>query len=140
MSEKNSNRDLNNLNLYQSGNKSDVAMKFLVTTGLDVTKPGVLKEKTWDKIGNIIAFYKNWRGKAEKSGWRVNMKEYDQVVDSSLRLMTIQEILISKCLYYYRFEEIMGTSPNVGLLYIAELGHPDCITLNKLLKNIDAQK
>lgn len=58
MSEKNSNRDLNNLNSYQSGNKSDVAMKFLVTTRLDVTKPEVIKEKTWDKIGNIIAFYK----------------------------------------------------------------------------------
>lgn len=68
------------------------------------------------------------------------MKKYDQVMNSSLRLMTIQEIWISKCLYYYRFKEIMDISPNVGLPYIAELGHPDCITLNKALKNIDGQK
>lgn len=55
---KDSNGDLSNLNLYQSGNRSDAAMKFLVTTGLDVTKPGVTKEKTRDKIGNMIALYK----------------------------------------------------------------------------------
>ena len=57
LSKRNLNGDLNNLNSYQSGNKSNAAMKFLVTTGLDVTKPDVTKEKTWDKIGNMIALY-----------------------------------------------------------------------------------
>ena len=43
-------------------------MKFLVTTGLDITKPDVTKDKTRDKIGNIIALYKSWKDKAEKTG------------------------------------------------------------------------
>lgn len=46
MLERNLNRDLNNLNSYQSGDKSDTAMNFLVTTKLDVIKSGVIKEKT----------------------------------------------------------------------------------------------
>ena len=117
-------------------------MKFLVTTGLDVTKPGVTKEKTRDKIGNMIALYKRWRDKAEKTGWGVNVKEHDQVADSGSSLMTIREILISKCSYYYEFEEIMGTctSPNVAPPCIAELGYPDRVTLDDLLQDIDAQK
>ena len=61
LSERNSNGDLSNLNSYQSGNKWDAAMKFLVITGLDVTKPDVTEEKTRDKIGNMIALYKRWR-------------------------------------------------------------------------------
>lgn len=36
LSERNSYGDLSNLYSYQSGNKSDAALKFLVTTGLDV--------------------------------------------------------------------------------------------------------
>ncbi len=58
LSERNSRGDLSNLNSHQSVNKSDATMKFLVNTGLDVTKPGVTKEKTRDKIGNMIALYK----------------------------------------------------------------------------------
>lgn len=77
LSERNASGDLSNLHLYQSGNKSDAAMKFLVTTGLDVTKPGVTKEKTRDKIGNMIALYKKWRDKAEKTGWGVNVKDHN---------------------------------------------------------------
>lgn len=60
------------------------------------------------------------------------MKEYEQVADSGLSLMTIREILILKCSYYYKFEKIMSTSPNVALPYIAELGHPDYDTLDNL--------
>lgn len=80
------------------------------TTRLNVTKPGVTKEKTRDKIGNMIALYKKWRDKAEKTGWGVNVKDHNQVADSGSGLITIREILISKCPYYYQFEEIMGTS------------------------------
>lgn len=64
-------------------------MKFLVITGLDIIKLGVTKEKTQDKIGNMIAFYKSWRDKAEKTGWGVNVKEHDQAADSSSSLVTI---------------------------------------------------
>lgn len=68
------------------------------------------------------------------------MKKYDQAVDSDSNLMTIQEILISKCLYYYEFEKIMGKSLNIALSYIAESGHPNYVTINKPLKNINVQK
>ena len=139
LSERNLNGDLSNLNSYQSGNKSDAAMKFLVTTGLAVTKPGVTKEKTRDKIGNMIALYKRWEDKAGKTGWGVNVKEHDQVTDSSSSLMTIREILISKCSYYYEFEEIMGTSPNVAPPCIAESGHPDRVTMDEPLEDTKAQ-
>lgn len=73
LSERNSDGDLSNLNSYQSENKSDAAMRFLVTTGYDIEKHGVTKEKTRDKIGNMIVFYKRWRDKAESTGWGVNM-------------------------------------------------------------------
>lgn len=67
------------------------------------------------------------------------MKEHDQAIDSGLSLKIIQEILILKYFYYYEFEEIVGTSPNIALLYIAELKHLDYVTLKELLKNINAQ-
>lgn len=40
------------------GNKLNIAMKFLVFISLDISKSGVTKEKTQDKIGNNIMFYK----------------------------------------------------------------------------------
>ena len=88
----------------------------------------------------MIALYKRWRDKAEKTGWGVNVKEHDQAADSGSSLMTIREILISKCSYYYEFEEIMGTSPNVAPPYIVESGHPDRVTLDEPSEDIDAQK
>lgn len=115
-------------------------MKFLVTTGLDVTKPGVTKEKTRDKIGNMIALYKRWRDKTKQTGWGVNIKDHDQVADSGSSLMTIREILISKCSYYYEFQEIMGTLPNIAPPYIAESGQPDCVTMDKPSEDINTQQ
>lgn len=67
------------------------------------------------------------------------MKEHDQAADSGSSLTTIREILISKCLYY-EFEEIMGTSPNVAPSQIAESGHPDRVTMDEPLEDIDTQK
>lgn len=69
----------------------------------------------------MIVFYKRWKDEAKKTGWEVNVKEYNQVANSGLSLMIIQEILISKCLYYYEFEKIIGTSPNICPPYITEL-------------------
>ena len=43
-------------------------------------------------------------------------------------------------MYYYEFEEIMGKSSNIAPLYIAELGYLDYVTLDKLSKDINAQK
>lgn len=43
-------------------------------------------------------------------------------------------------MYYYEFEEIMGTSPNVAPPYIVESGYLDYVILDELLKDIDAQK
>lgn len=139
LSERNVNGDLNNLNLYQSGIKSGTAMNFLVSTRLDVTKPRVTKEKTRDKMGNMITPYKRWRNKAEEIGWGVNVKDHNQVADSGSSLITIQEILISKCSYYYEFGEIMDTLPNVAPPYIVESRHPDRITLKLVDKDIDMQ-
>ena len=68
------------------------------------------------------------------------MKKHDQAADSGLSLMTIQEILISKCSYYYEFEEIISTSPNVAPPYIAKSGHPDHVTIDEPLGDIDTQK
>lgn len=88
----------------------------------------------------MIALYKRRKDKAEKTGQRLNVKKYNQAADSSSSLIIIQEILISKCLYYYEFEEIIGTSPNVASSYIAKSRHPDCIIINKLLEDIDIKK
>lgn len=51
----------------------------------------------------------------------------------------IREILISKYLFFYKFEEIIGTSLNVAPPYISESGHPDCITAEDEVGDIGPQ-
>lgn len=51
LSKENYSEDFNNLYLYQSENKSDIIIKFLVIIRLDVTKLRVLKKnlrKNWE--------------------------------------------------------------------------------------------
>lgn len=68
---------------------------------------------------------------------RENKKEDDKFADSYSSLMTIWEIIILKCLYYYEFEEIKSTSKNICPPYIRKSGYLDYATLNEPSKNID---
>ena len=139
LSERDKNGNLSNLNFYQVGNKLDVAMKFFVSTDLDISKPGVTKEKTRDRIGNMLTLYKKWRDKVESTGWGINRKDHDQPPDDGASSMTIRQILIFKCSFFYEFTEIMGTSPNVAPPYISESGHPDCVTIQDETGDIESQ-
>lgn len=42
-------------------------MRFFVSLGLDITKLGLIKEKTWNKIRNMNRFFKKQRNKAKKT-------------------------------------------------------------------------
>lgn len=68
----------------------------------------------------------------------MNVKDHNQVANSGSGLITIREIFISKCPYYYQFEEIMGTSPNVAPPFLVESGHLDRIT-EEPIEDIDTQ-
>lgn len=64
---KNLNKNLSNLNSYQSKNNSNIAIKFGITIRLNVTKSNVIKKKIQDKIGNMITLYIRQKNKVKKN-------------------------------------------------------------------------
>ena len=96
--------ELSNFDLYQTGNKTTAAKKLLYDTGIAETKSGVTKEKTRDKLGTMIKLYKDWRDKAETTGWGVDPANHHHIANKSIGLQTIQEVLVLKCPWYYEFE------------------------------------
>lgn len=85
----------------------------------------------------MIALYKRQKDKIETIGLKENMKKHDKFADNCSSLMIIQEIMILKCLYYYEFEEIKGTSENICLPYIRKSRYLDYVILDEPSKNID---
>lgn len=61
------NRESYNFLLYFKRNKVEEAKQLLHDIGLKQIKLGVTKEKTRIKIGNMIALYKTWKNKVEKT-------------------------------------------------------------------------
>lgn len=109
--------------LYQKGNKTDACRQLLEETRL-IKKSGVSKQKTRDKIANMVALYKKWRDKADTTGWGLDVSNHDQVGDN-IYGKTIGEVLLLKCSFYYDFEEIMGDSPTINPPFLMESGHPN---------------
>lgn len=114
-----------NFDLYQTGNKTTATEKLLHNTGIAETKSGVTKEKARDKFGTMIKLYKDWRDKAETTWWGIDPANHHYTTNELIGPHTIQEVLISKCPWYYEFEAIMGGSPNVAPLFLMELENPD---------------
>ena len=117
--------ELTNFDLYQTGNKTTAAEKLLQYTGIAETKSGITKEKARDKLGTMIKLYKDWRDKAETTGWGVDPANYHYIANESIGPQTIQEVLISKCPWYYEFEAITGGSPTVAPPFLMESENPD---------------
>lgn len=109
--------------LYQKGNKADACKQLLEETRL-VEKNGASKQKTRDKIANMIALYKKWRDKADTTGWGLDISNHNQVGDNTFG-KTIREILLLKCSFFYDFEEIMGNSSIITPPFLMESDHPN---------------
>lgn len=88
-----------------------------------IKKSGVSKQKTRDKIANMVALYKKRRYKADTTGWKLDVSNHDQVGDNTYG-KTIREVLLLKCSFYYDFEEIKRDSPTINLSFLMESGHP----------------
>lgn len=116
------NGELCNWLLYLKGNKAEAARQLLADTRLGEAKLGVTKEKTRDKIGSMVAIFKTWTNTADETGWRLGVPRHDQVMDNT-RGSTIREVLLSKCPWFYQFEEIMCSSPTVAPPFLMESGH-----------------
>lgn len=82
-------------------------------------------------------FYKKWKNKIKKTGWKIDIKKYNQVANSNSSLIIIWEILLLKYWYYYKFEKIISIWSNIVLSYIVKLKYPDYVKLNKPLKDIN---
>ena len=135
--------ELSNFDLYQTGNKTTAAEKLLYDTGIAETKSGVNKEKDRDKLGTIIKLYKDWRDKAKTTGWGVDPANHRYTANELIGPQTIQEVLISKCPWYYEFEAIMGGSPNIAPPFLMESENPDWETFspkNDMYQDIDIQE
>lgn len=78
----------------------------------------------------MIKLYKDWRDKAETTGWGVDPANHHYTPNELIGSQTIQEVLISKCPWYYEFEAIMGGSPNVAPPFLMESENPDRETLS----------
>lgn len=109
--------------LYHKGNKADACRQLLEETKL-TEKSGVSKQKTRDKITNMIALYKKWRDKADTTGWGLDISNHNQVGDNTYG-KTIQEVLLLKCSFYHEFEKIMGESLIISPLFLMVSGHPN---------------
>lgn len=98
--------------LYHKWNKADVFRQLLEETRL-VEKVGISKQKTRDKIANMVALYKKWREKAGHYGWGLENFNHNHVGENTYG-RTLREILLLKCSFYYEFEEIMRESPTIS--------------------------
>lgn len=135
--------ELSNFDLYQTGNKLTAAKKLLYDTRIAETKSGVTKEKARDKLGTMIKLYKDWRDKAETTGWGIDPANHHYTANELIGPQTIQEVLISKCPWYYEFGAIMGRSPNVAPLFFMKSENPDRETLSpqdNIYQDIDTQE
>jgi hypothetical protein len=79
----------------------------LTKTELNILKSEISKKKARDKMMTMIKIYRNVRNMTKKTEREVNFTKHDVVVDNSKR-MTIKEMLIKKCFFYYEFDSLMS--------------------------------
>lgn len=126
LSLQNQHGNLANFNFFQTENKAGAARHFLDDNEIFKKKPGIIILKAQHKLINMVNLYKKWQKIAEKTGWRVNPINHSYIADESKGPQTICQVLTSKCLFYYDFEDIMGTAPNIVPSYLVESGYPNC--------------
>ena len=118
---------LTHLNTYQKSNKVEASRRLLEESGLGLQRPDISKEKTRDKIGQMIKTFKETRSLADTTGWGVDPTNHDVVADNT-RGETIKEVILKKCAWYYEFEEIMGDLPTITPPFLIESTQPDVTT------------
>jgi hypothetical protein len=96
-----------NLNVYQKNNKMKTCRRMLTKTELNILKSEISKKKARDKMMTMIKIYRNVRNITKEIEWEVDFTKHDVVVDNSKK-MTIKEMLIKKCFFYYEFDSLMS--------------------------------
>ena len=105
----------------------EASRRLLEESGLGLQRPDISKEKTRDKIGQMIKTFKETRSLADTTGWGVDPTNHDVVAENT-RGETIKEVILKKCAWYYEFEEIMGDLPTITPPFLIESTQPDVTT------------
>ena len=95
----------------------------LLESGLSAQRPDVSKEKARDKVAQMLKSFKETRALADQTGWGVYPTKHEVVAENT-RGITIKEVLIKKCPFYYELEEIMEDLPTITPPYIMESERP----------------
>ena len=111
-----------NYEAYSNGNQQTTGEQMLIETGLK-DKPGVNKKKASDKINDMIKTYKEWRLKAERSGWGTGENEHEEFALTG-GFQNVKTLLLSKCSWFYDFESFFHKHPTVNPPLIVESGGP----------------
>ncbi len=96
-----------NLNLFQKDNKIEMCKRLLNESELRAQRSDVFKEKTRDKMRQMMKQFKKTRSLTETTKWKVNIIKQN-VVTNNIREQIIKEIILKKCSYYYELENIMN--------------------------------
>ncbi len=106
-----------NLNAFQKENKVETFKKVLINIDLITLRLDISKEKKRDKLNQMIRLFKEIKALTKTTDWRVDLTKHDVVVDNT-RKITIREVLIKKCSFYYEFEEIMHDLSTITLSFV----------------------
>jgi hypothetical protein len=129
-----------NLDAYTRDNKMKACRKLLLKIELDTQRLDISKKKTRNKINQMIKTFKKVRNLAQKIEWEVNISKHDVIVEN-IREITIREVLIKKCSFYYEFEKIMRDISIITSSYVMKFIQSNLIQINDNSKDeIKTQK
>ncbi|MCJ1260593.1 hypothetical protein MMC22_000455 [Lobaria immixta] len=81
----------------------------------------------------MIKLYKSWRAKADTTGWGTDPDQHNDLTKSGI--VTVKSVILDKCLFYYTFEEIMGTNPSVAPPHLSESGRTNRVENTSVLED-----
>ena len=97
---------------------SDAAKRIHRETQLVESKPEVTPKMIWNKLRTMNNTYLKMRSTVETTGWGVDPAGHDKAI-------TIRSWVLKRCAWYYDFETLFGSSPNVSAPFLSESGQPD---------------
>lgn len=108
---------------YSTRTHTDIAERMLQETNR-CTKPLANKKKAADKLDVMIKQYEDMRLKARRSCWGVEAEAHKQHEMISKYGSTVEEYILKKCPWYYKFERVFHSHPGVNPPIVIEYGQP----------------
>ena len=103
---------------------SHAAKRIHRETKLVESKPEVTPKMISNKLRTMNSTYRKVRSTVEITGWGVDPAGHDEAIDG-LGSETIRSWVLKRCAWYYDFETLFGSSPNVSAPFLSESGQPD---------------